>query len=484
MFRGVRHLKQTILWSSALLLTLSTSLSAINEDAAKKEIEAKNKLAEKLMKLSKEPTVKEARYPESQQGGSGQDFDRNTGNPFKSNTTYHSYVWDYCMQWQGPRNCQQWLDPYVSIHGVEGDADQSPLEGAMAKFWKQMKKPGETGANGSYGIWDIKAKTPGSVLDDQGRLDRERLSKMTLKREVAKVAEDIGYDTAQQQVNVSYNEDAPKNEMPNMESLRLFAGRYTRILRSEGGRNIGELGAAAKGIEFALGEDSKDCNMYLQWMQTEQEETKTEERLKPQGELDMETRVNDLKTRYEMCMKVRNAPMQMINPKVVDGKVVSGGKDTEQVDKWRSRALVAVIDNAGLDVRDIPKPSDAEITEEDIQAKVGEWNEGGMEMRIKKVTTEEQLNSYNQQLRAAAQGMKEVAARSPFFADASDQILENQIRAGEKSLVEINGLTKEMKLELKDTKMPRIGKDASPQQFNPDRDLEQAPSQLTFSIAQ
>lgn len=485
MQRGKAQMKT--LWKMgalSLCLLHSFAFSITEEqDAAMKEVKAKNKLAEKLMKLSKEVSVKEARYPESSNGG-GQDFDRNTGNPFKSNTTYHSYVWDYCMQWQGYNNCQKWLDPYVSIHGIEGGSDQSPLEGAIAKFWQGMKKPGDSGAGGSYAIWDIKSKGQGSVLDDQGRLDREKLTKFSLKKEVTKQVEEIGYDTAQKQINVTYNEDAAKNEMPNMESLRLMAGRWTRMFRNRMVANIGELRAADKGIEFALGEDSPDCSAYLGWMKSEQEETKTEDRLQPQAQLDFETRTKDLKQRYEMCMKVRNASVAMVNAKVEGDKVISGGKDSEQIDKWRSRVNIATIDYGGIDPNNVPKPGDAELTEEEVKQKIGDWEEGGKAMREVKISNADQIDQYNRQLKEAAQGMKEVSARSPFFADASDQILENRIQKGSKSLVEVNGLTKEMKLELKDTPMPRVGKsDAGAQKSNPDKELEQTPSQLTFTSA-
>lgn len=482
MFERGQHSKSTLVLTAVVFCVLATTSYAItDEDAALREIKAKNLLAEKLMKVSKDVSVNEARYKDGQ-GGGAQEFDRNTGNPFKSNTTYHSYVWDYCMQWQGYNNCQKWLDPYVSIHGIEGGADQSPLEGAVGKFWQQMKKPGDTGAGGSYGIWDVKSKGQGSVLDEQGKLDRSQLTKFVLKKDVAKSVEQIGYDTATKAVGNAFDENAQKNDMPNMESLRLMAGRYTRMYRNRMVANVGELRAADKGIEFSLGEDSPDCSSYLQWMKTDKEETKTEDRLQPQAQLDFETRTNDLKKRYEMCMKVRNAPINMVNAKMVGDKVSSGGKDSEQIDKWRSRAAVATVDYGGIDPNDIPKPSDAELTEDEVKSKIGEWKDGGMEMTVRKETNGKQFDEYNKQLQEAAQGMKEVSARSPFFADASDQILENQIQKGSKSLVEVNGLTKEMKLELQGTKMPHIEKKGeAPSQPNPDKNLEQTPSQLTFT---
>ena len=51
---------------------------------------------------------------------------------------------------------------------------------------------------------------------------------------------------------------------------------------------------------------------------------------------------------------------------------------------------------------------------------------------------------------------REVAARSPQIADTSSQILQNKIAMGSRNLVELNGLTREMKGELSDTMLPRV----------------------------
>lgn len=465
---------------AVLLFIAPTFAHADLVDTAQKEIAAKNALAKDLIKLGKSISVKEARYPESK-GGGGKDFDANTGNPFTSNTTYHSYVWDYCLQWAGNKNCEKWLDPYISEHGFQSAGeDKSPLEDTVASLWKQMKKDGDQGEGGKYGIWDIQKQGGGSLLDDQGKLDRRQITRWELQQPVKKVVEDIGADTAQRQISLSFNEDAPKNTMPNMEALRLMAGRYTRMFRNRMVANLGELRANDKGIEFTLGEDVPDCSVYLDALKANQEKTRTQDRIEPQAELDPETLGLTVEQRYQMCMQVRNASVYMVNAKMDAGKLTQGSPEDEQVDKWRSRVNIATIDFGGIDPNSVPKPSSVQLTEDEVKQKIGDWEDGGLMMKEQKVSNAEQIAAYNRELQKASVAMKEAAARSPFIPDASEQILKNQIAVGSTSLVELNGLTKEMKSELKGTDMPRV---SGGQQGNPDRDLEQAPSQITLTAA-
>jgi hypothetical protein len=457
----------------------SLSVRADLVDGEAQEIAAKKLLGQDLLKLGKSVTVKEARYPDSKAGG-GKDFNANDGNPFTANTTYHSYVWDYCMQWAGQKNCQKWLDPYVSEHGLEAGGDEkSPLEGLIAGLWNQKKKPGDTGAGGQYGIWNVEKRGGGSVLDEQGKLDRKNLTKFELQKDVRKQVEDIGDEAAKQQASITVDEEASKNTMPNMEGLRLMAGRYTRQMRNRLAANLGELRAFDKGIEFTLGEGAPDCDSYLEVLKRAQEKTKTQDRIEGQAELDPETITAGLQERYNRCVQLRNASVEMVNPQVQnDGAITPGGLNDEQVDKWRSRVNIATIDYAGIDPESIPKPGDVQLTEEEKKSRIGLYDDGGANMKEQLISNAKQIQGYNNELEKASAAMKEAVARTGFIPDASSQITQHKIAVGTTSLVELNGLTKEMKHELKGTRSPASEPTSAP---NPDRNLELAPSQVTLS---
>src|SRR5258708_2619624 len=137
-FMGVRGLKcrlATWLAFHASFVALIVPATVWADLRFTNERNARDALANKLLKLSQSLDMKESSYPESG-GGGAQDFNRNDGNSFTSNTTYHSYVWHYCLRWIGQRYCEKWLPPYVSIHG--GNGDKSPLEGVVYNAWKQL----------------------------------------------------------------------------------------------------------------------------------------------------------------------------------------------------------------------------------------------------------------------------------------------------------------------------------------------------------
>jgi hypothetical protein len=431
---------------------------------------ARQKLAKKLEKVNGGLDMKVAGYPGT--GGGGKSYNADDGNSFMSNTTYHSYVWSYCMEWQSDkRNCKKWLDPYVSQHGFHGD--KSPLEAAVANFWQGMKSGEQKSAgSGDYAIWKVQAKG-GNILDDKGRLDMDQVKNMALKDQVKEGVEKVGYDTANRQISVSYDENAGKGEniMPNMESLRLMASRWTDMFARRMVAIRGQSLAAQKGVEFVTGEDM-NCDQYAQ--QAKQFESNTEEniegeaRIKPQGELSPETKNLELEDRYKQCQM-----MMMAN-------AYKPQQGENRMDAWRARVNLAAVDFGGIDPNSVPRPDGEQLSKEETTQEIADWEAGGTSMKAVRVSNAEQIQSYNNQVREAAVAMKEAASRSPFIPDASDQIAQNEIAIGQRSLIEINGLTREMRTELSDTSAKKMGeviKSAA-------RNAPRAPAQLTFSPAQ
>jgi len=433
--------------------------------------EGDKKLADKLLKLSQSLDMKESKYPDSK--GGGKDFNANDGNSFTSNTTYHTKVWSTCENWIGPTQCQRWIDPYVSEHGKDGD--RSPLEGAV---WEEyVGKRGGQGQGGQYAIWQVASKG-GRIVDVDGQLDRTQLARFKLLPQVERKVAQVGKDTAQRQINLTIeDEDKGENTMPNMESLRMMASRWTKMFRNRLVSNIGELRAADKPIEFALSEEAADCDQYLAKMRQEQDRFRLEERLDKQGRQQIETRQLNLERRYALCQQMRQADVYAVNPSVIGNQVLETGPQGEQIDKWRSRVNIALIDAVGIDVDSVPKPNDQQIEEDEIKQEMSEFGAGGFEGGVKRKTNAEQLAGYNEALEEAARGMKEVAARNSNIKDTSDDILKYRIAKGTRNMVEINSLTNEMRSTLADTGMPRINENDR----GPEVDLERKPGELTVT---
>ncbi len=455
---------------SICCLSLLTS-AHLSFGKAQSDKDGDQKLADKLLKLSQSLDMKESRYPDSK--GGGKDFNANDGNSFTSNTTYHTKVWSVCENWLGPTQCARWIDPYVSEHGKDGD--RSPLEGAV---WEEYQ--GARGAKGGnqYAIWQVASKG-GNIVDIDGKLDREQLAKFKLLPKVTQKVQQVGRDTAQRQINLTKDPDDKQDEnntMPNMESLRMMASRWTKMFRNRLVSNIGELRAADRPIEFGLSEDAPDCDSYLGAMRREQDRFRLEERLDKQGRQQIETRQLTLERRYNLCQQMRQKDVYAVNPTAIGNEILETGPQNEQVDKWRSRVNIALVDYVGMDVNSVPKPNQ-QIEEDEYKQEMSEFGPGGMEGGTKRMTNAEQLDGYNQALEEAARGMQEVAARSPQIRDTSADILKYRIARGSRNMVDINSLTNEMRTTLGDTGLPRVNDN----ERGPETDLERKPAELTVT---
>lgn len=470
----MEHRKHSLKGLAAIALAMFVVCPAWGEMVSSgNESRARRNLAKKLLKLSKSLDMKEASF-KSSAGSGGKDYNANDGNSFTSNTTYHSNVWSRCLEWVGGQYCNRWLDPYVSSHGFGGD--KSPLEGYIAEQWQKRKtRASEQGAD--YAIWDVQRLGGGSNIDVDGKFDKRGVIDWRLKEEVKNGAAQIGADTAVRQIQRSYDENSGdgSNIMPNMESLRMMASRWTKMFRNRMVANLGEARVSRGPVEFALGEDTPDCDAYIQAAQEDLAVTVIQERVEEQPILQPETQAQSLQQRYQACLALQQASVYAVNPTVENGNVSQGDQDGEAIDEWRARLNIAAIDYAGVDVTTLPKPAYASLREDDLTSVLREYEEGGLNYNNNRRSVAQQLQGYNAALKNAAVGMQEVAARSPVIRDISGDILGYQIQPGTMSAVRINHLTPEMKQELQPTGFPGTG---SNRQDDPTRTVEDSPSEL------
>ncbi len=469
----MQGLKATLL---ICFLMTATAFGGPVPDPAGGEKRAREDLSKLLLRLSQALDMKEATYEESK-GGGGKSFDSNSGNSFLSNTTIHYYVQSTCQEWVGGQFCNSWLDPYIPEHGF--GKDHSPLEGTVAQEWKQRQTI-DSGSN--YKIWQVERQGGGPNTDADGKFDYSGITDWQLLPEVRQKIEQVGEQTAARQIALTSDDNAPKNgakyTMPNMESLRMMASRWTKMFRNRLVANLAEMRSGDKPTEFLLNEDRPDCESYQQAMQKMQEQTKTEERLEPQARLDMETLAMDLQTRYKSCVALRSASVNMVNATSSGGQVSEGDVEQERVDKWKTRLNIALIDRVGIDPNDLPKPSNGKISRRDISSELAEWSEGGEKIKRKRrLTNAQQLQSYNNQLELAAVGMEEVAMRSPNIANNGSFIKKHKIKPGQYNAIKLNSLTPEMREELADTSM----KQSSVMKGTPENKLEDNAAQLSVT---
>ncbi len=439
--------------------------------AANNEFKAKVRLAEKLQQLGSSLAMKEASNRESG-GGGGQSFNRNDGNSFSSDTTYHSYVWNYCMNWIGNRVCERWLDPYVAIHGLGGERSQ--LEKAIAEAWLANEK---RVSKDQYKIWNVQSTGP--LTDVDGKLDKRSLKRWELTPEVKNLAAQEGIKVANKQMASTYGTDEEErkgNTMPNMESLRTMASRWTKMYRNRLVAMLGEIRSSDQPVEFMLGEDRADCSQYLDELKRDPDPMGIEERVRTQPLLDPITRAQQIEKRYNLCRQMKRQNVYAVNPTADGDQVKPGSKEGEGIDAWRARVNIATIDYAGIDPNSLPKPSNAVLTRQDVTGDVYEYDAGGQEFQIQRQTNARQIAGYNRAIDESAARLKAMSVLLPGLDAVGQSVSKWKIKTASMNLVELNGLTPEMKNELKDTQFAA----AQPKgDSSPERSLELTPEQLT-----
>lgn len=475
MGKEIRNIFKTITVFLAVVLVsgwAKAESAGLNSNSAELEREARDKLAKKLLKLSQMVDMKEATFKESGQGPGN--FNPNDANSYSSRTTYHSYVWSYCMHWIGGQYCQKWLDPYIAGHGLGGD--KSDLEGAMGGMWQEMKGKDEYGKK--YGIWSVERPGGGSNLDADGKFEKRGVTDWRLLPKAQQEAANVGDSTAVRQIQLTYDDNAGKgsNLMPNMESLRLMGSRWTKMFRNRMVANIGELRAIDEPVEVALGADKAECEDYVREVKQNPEVTRLQERIQAQPVLQPTTQSMSLDARAEACRALRKASAYMVNPQYTGKGVEQGDPDGEVIDKWRSRLNLMAIDYAGADVQKFPKPKYARLKREDLSVVMKEYEVGGRQYRYQVTSPLRQLQSYNNNLDVAAIGMKGAAARSPWIKDNGEEITKFKIAPGGMSAVRINHLTPEMRKELERTGYPGTNENKND---DPTLNLERSPAELS-----
>ena len=266
--------------------------------------------------------------------------------------------------------------------------------------------------------------------------------------------------------------------MPNMEGLRMMAGRWTKMLRNRLMANLGELRAADSPIQFGLGEDYASCMDYVQKAITDERDPLDEKRgLKRRSTRNQAEKMQD---RADLCEKMFQVPYYSVNPQVAadDQNIEEGDPNIEQVDKWRSRLNIAVIDSVGRNPNEVNHPGNVQITREEQETELADYDVGGLSKKMVRRTNAEQVAGYNRNLEDASVGMKEIAARTG-YKDNSGEVLKYQIALRSQNLVEINGLTPEMRGELGSTQFAKTATGAIDVAKRPETKLEINPSELT-----
>lgn len=403
-------------------------------------------LQDSLNKVLKHSNAKVAQAPSK-----GSQLNKGDGNSSNSTTTYHSYAWDYCEEWVGADLCKKWLDPYISDHGFS--ADKSALEGKIAEIYSGMR---ENKSASSWAIWDVAVKAGQEIQDEQGRLNRKALTKFEIKEEVKEELKKLGREAALDNLVDAVDKDAPKDTIPNSMALRALAANYTQAYRNNLVGLLGGIRRMKEGVEVPGGENLLSCDSILSEAKSEE----TDEKLSAQAPLTDKALDTGLEKRIQLCRQMMQTSIRMVNPTAQGDQIVSGDPNTEQIDEWRVRANLEILDDLTKDGNNIEKPSDANLTQRELSSEMI-VTEDDKEKTIYELP-KDQIEAYNKMLENSAKAQAAVSKMTiQHIADNSKQIESNKIK-GPISAIELNGLTPAQKKYLGEEKVNSV------QEFRPE----------------
>ena len=241
------------------------------------------------------------------------------------------------MQWIGGQYCRSGsirMSPRTVSREISRRSKAS-----SAPSGDGLKKDDPNAQDGTYGIWNVEAAGRRPVIDVDGKLDRQRLSKFEILPDV-KVRLKTSASRPRSARSLSTYDDSTgkgENTMPNMEGLRLMAERWTKMYRNRMVANLGELRAMDRGTEFALGEDKPTCESYAQrFADRDGRDPHRGENSAPGPARSRDPRPGAPGTPGD-CMRLRTASVNMINPRL-EGIRVQEGSTEARADRQMARA--------------------------------------------------------------------------------------------------------------------------------------------------
>ena len=397
-----------------------------------------------------------------------------------SSITYHTNNDALCLEGNGSgkpdgENCKTWLDRNASEHGKESDS--SPLERKIYQLWEGAKaKISET----SYRIWNVALKAGERLRDEHKRLNLAGLRKYELNEEATKVAGELGERSADQALRNTLGPNAPKDGeevAPPPEALRAIAVNITRAMANAATAKWAGIQTAKKGIEVITNLDV-DAKKYKTEVEKKENSGSGYEKLLNQAALDVDTSALSLEDRVARAEAIKKVDNSVINPEFEGDKLVSGDPNKEGYDEWAYRATLEQLSNPLSNAREMNHPEGIEISDRQVATALSVGSDSPEEsqnpLKVKMLTTKEQIESYNRQLEIAARNMEAISAISSSFVNTGEKIRSNKLKAGE-TILTINDLTPFQKREL------NKGVTTIEENPNPKVQIPNTASQLTFT---
>lgn len=402
-------------------------------------------------------------------GGKKKDFNRDDGAPFQSDLTYHDLSFNTIETEQDPNDKDgknsktSRLFAFVSSHGaISGAAGSSELERKAYQLHKQFtkqdseenfKKDDEEKGIKFRSIFKISTQEV-IKADDQGgnnkdkdgksKQEADKVERFEMRDEARVAIEKVGEDSFEDVRKAAKTEEGQKDgtTLANGVLLRYAAAEATQSLWNSTLANLIQrrVNRGIKAGKFPdtpqLSEKTPTCGAWANTANGVLGQLKDPGRRKELQE--------EVTRMQQQCQQLAGIKYDAIDPRFETNK---DGKDELKINGPEKedglirdmRVQLGVLEKAGVSASSIK--SNWRYDRKDDQTKQTiNFDANGQPLGESTMTVAEQLESYNKQLRAAAEGVEDVQKRMPGLKMDTAAILDFQIRPGTKSVMEINQL--------------------------------------------
>jgi len=397
-------------------------------------------------------------------------FDQDDQVAFESDLTYHDYQYDTedeafaQKQAAAPPNANpgddktRTLYASVSPHGaIEQGGGSSLLERTVYKlndqFAKEQSKDEKKKFDEQKGIkyeGVFKVETQEVFNKAQGKNEKDNVPDKVERRELRDEAlpqiQKVGEDSFQT-IEKAAKDDDKKNDQGAMGTLSFYYGAAKEGLKALYKSTLANLGQvrAYEGIKGAgvstkvqLSEDISDCD---QWQQ------QAIAQIDPKAaQADKDQQQKEIARMGQQCKQMVKTNYKQVNPQFdggggggttgADEKLQEKGPKEENDRERDYRVEMNLIGKEGTRAADVPTNWKYKAQDETNKV-VTAFDKNGNPTKTENLRMDEQVDRYNDQLKAAAQALPEIQSRFPNLNVTADQINSNQIKHKTKRADEI-----------------------------------------------
>lgn len=435
------------------LLTLAEAVPAADNDLLPL---ARASFLEHLTRVSADPNVMmhSFRIDGKRMGSRTTRWNRDDGITYKSELTYHDRAFSTSEKTTGPDGQIRFENRYgfVSSHG-RGDSatGASLLERTAFGAHRRLREDDErNGFKGDDADAGLRFRSLFRVAtrqlfgeDENGNRTQRSAERSTLRDEARTEIELVGtksFDTIRRSARDADRADDPM-ALANGVLLRYAAAEATQSLWSSTLANLVQrrvnrgLRPGDLTVTPQLDEDVPTVEAWTAGARrgiASIDDAPTRKRL-----LDDVTRQNDQAARLAALSWDVVNPRFERDPQSGEEVLKSGDVEGEDGQLRDMRAQLALLAKAGRDLSSVP--SEWQYADQDGKARVAlDFDEEGRPLADREMTVRAQLESYNAQLAAAAEGYAEVEKRMGGTQLDAKGILRYRIEPGTKSVLEIN----------------------------------------------